>query len=279
MSDEDDKPEDMTRYALADLLTLANGNTDKHWTWCAIGELQKRGTQLEWDAASALTHSADAEKRAAGAAILGQLGYTTGNFRDEAVETLITLLRDTNLQVVIAAALALGHRHAVRAIPALIALAAHPDNDVRGGVVHGLLSINDRRATDALVELSRDDNPHNRDWATFGLGQLTDLDYPELRNALAARLDDDHEETRQEGLCGLVARKDPRGIAALKEVLDGKSYTIGGCHLDAAAALADPAMLLPLQVLRIKVKDGDDSYWVACLDSAICACTPREVLG
>jgi len=54
-----------------------------------------------------------------------------------------------------------------------------------------------------------------RDWATFGIGSLCDIDTPELRDALAARLADADEEVRGEAVVGLATRGDNRAIRAI----------------------------------------------------------------
>ena len=134
MSAEDDQPDDMSGYASADLIAIAIGDPDKHWTWYAISELHKRGTQTEFNAAVALTQSAMARERATAASILGQVGYKTGAFQNEAVETLIALLADSEDEVVAQAAFGLGHRRDAKAVPALVALIEHSDDEVRRGV-------------------------------------------------------------------------------------------------------------------------------------------------
>jgi HEAT repeat protein len=54
-----------------------------------------------------------------------------------------------------------------------------------------------------------------RDWATFGLGVLGDLDSNEIRDALCQRMTDPDEDVREESLVGLSKRKDPRALPQL----------------------------------------------------------------
>ena len=70
-----------------------------------------------------------------------------------------------------------------------------------------------------LIGLSGDSEDDVRDWATFALGTLADADEPELRDALAARLDDPDEATRLEAVHGLAVRGDPRAAEPAREVL------------------------------------------------------------
>ena len=112
-------------------------------------------------------------------------------------------------------------------------LATHADAGVRKAVVHGLL----QRADDAipeLIALSRDANDEVRNWATFGLGSQTEVDTPELRDALVERLDDPHDETRAEAALGLACRKDARAIPVIvRELANDSPWT----HYEEAAAL------------------------------------------
>jgi HEAT repeat protein len=54
--------------------------------------------------------------------------------------------------------------------------------------------------------LTQDTAPEVRDWATFALGTQIDLDTSEIRDALAARLNDPDEVTRAEAATGLSRR-------------------------------------------------------------------------
>ena len=62
----------------------------------------------------------------------------------------------------------------------------------------------DDRAVAALIALSADWDGDVRDWATFSLAVQIDRDTPEVREALAARLSDDHGDTRSEAIRGLA---------------------------------------------------------------------------
>jgi HEAT repeat protein len=126
---------------------------------------------------------------------------------------LLRLLEEDDEPAVLSsAAIGLGHLHDERAIDRLTKLAGHASPDVRRAVVHGLMGHDDDRAVRALVVLSEDEDPAVRDWATFSLGIQIDRDTPEVREALAARLDDEDANTRDEAIRGLAQRGDARAI-------------------------------------------------------------------
>ena len=54
-----------------------------------------------------------------------------------------------------------------------------------------------------------------RNWATFALGALSELDSPAIREALAARLADADDEVRGEAIGGLAKRQDERAVDAI----------------------------------------------------------------
>ncbi len=72
----------------------------------------------------------------------------------------------------------------------------------------------------ALIELSADSDFDVRNWATFGLGTLIDLDTPEIREALRQRLDEEDDELRGEAFVGLAKRGDTACIAPLLRELN-----------------------------------------------------------
>lgn len=238
--------------------------------WDRVGALQGRGGATEFDAARKLVASCDPIERILGCNILGQLGWGRPTFVEQSVDLLIARLNDADERVIWAAAHSLGHRRSPRAIEPALALAAHPNPEIRFGIVSALSGHEDRRATDGLISLSRDDDRDVRDWATFGLGSICTSDYPELREALRDRLTDADEEVRWEAMKGLAERKDadvvPHILAALA-VDDVKAGV-----LDAARTAADPTLLPALMKLRDGL-DPDDGYWVGCLDDAIAACS------
>lgn len=105
--------------------------------------------------------------------------------------------------------------------------AADPDAGVRSAVAGVLSGIDLQEAIDALVVLSRDPDPEVRDWTCFGLGhQLGSpcmpggiVDTPEIREALADRLDDPDGEASEEAATGLALRGDPRGVERMLAAL------------------------------------------------------------
>ena len=237
-----------------------------------IGTMHGRGGITEFEAGQSLIASADPLERALGCDILGQLGWSKPTFVDESVGLLIARLTDEDQRIVSSALTALGHRRSSRAIEPALALIDHPNDNVRFGAVMAFSCHEDRRATDALIILSRDTDRDVRDWATFGLGAMCTADYPELREALRARLADDDDEVRWEAMQGLANRQDREVVPHILVALGDESVKAG--VLEAAKTAADPNLLPALTKLRAALKPDDDGYWADCLAEAIAACTP-----
>jgi HEAT repeat protein len=144
----------------------------------------------------------------------------------------------------------------------------HADSEVRHAVVLALTGHDHPTAVRWLIELTRDSDAHVRDWATFALGSQTDLDTDELRNALAARLDDSDDDTRAEALIGLAQRRDRRVIPALERELS--SDCIGSLVIEAAEEIAAPELYSRLMALR-QWRDMDSNL----LERAILACSQQ----
>ena len=85
----------------------------------------------------------------------------------------------------------------------------------------------DQRSIDGLICLTMDSSVEVRDWATFGLGSMTEQDTPMLRQALLARLDDLDDIVRGEALVGLARRQDERVIEPLRRALESGTYKNG----------------------------------------------------
>jgi hypothetical protein len=232
---------DLATASVDELFALARAAEDEDAYWDCVSELHARAEKRTFDLASVLCDSFAAGERCLGADVLGQLGAAPGaspaesEFAPASGGVLLALLSDDEEEpaVLSSAAVGLGHLRDERAIPRLVELASHADEEVRRSVVHGLMGYEDDRAVDALVTLSGDSSGGVRDWATFALGVQIDRDTAEVRDALAARLDDPNEDARAEAIRGLARRRDSRALpAALAAAEDG-----GGPNVDEALVL------------------------------------------
>jgi len=217
--------------------------------------------------------SDDPGDRATGADILAQLGWGDQAFRDESIEILTHLLDDSDTYVIYCAAVGLGHRSAVSAIPALVRHIGHPDSQVRYGVSLGLLGLDDDRAIAGLIKLAADDDRDVRNWSVFGLGTQTDADSPVIRDALREALGDTDHEIRGEALVGLAKRGDPAIVPELINEWAGDDVSI--LSIEAAEETRDPRLFHRLkQFTEILTLDGDPNF-ASKLDEAIAACAPK----
>jgi HEAT repeat protein len=242
--------------------------------------LHQRGEPIvvEW-ALPALADPSPGRRQAA-AWVLGQLGYEQGRpFADQVMPALAAAARseqdDDTRQGLVAA---LGHADDPVWVPELLSYVEDGYPAVRQSVAGALpiMFAGDDMSADAveaLITLTRDSDPEVRDWATFSLGNQGRADSDAIRDALAARLDDDEGDTRFEAAVGLARRGDPRALAAIAGRLEDESATIYLLDLDAAAELADPVLLPGLERLRIKWTGDDDAHAVA-VSYAIARCEP-----
>jgi HEAT repeat protein len=87
-------------------------------------------------------------------------------------------------------------------------------------VSKGNESQEDSHLTVPVIALSCDEDSNVRDWATFGLGSIIDIDSTAIREALLARLKDDDDETRIEAIEGLALRGDARVVPVILREFD-----------------------------------------------------------
>ena len=195
-----------------------------------------------------LVGSRVAMERALGARLLGAvINPDRGHVRG-VVEACLPLAAVEQDPLVLAAAIrALGHASEQDAVSAIAQHHGHASAGTRLAVAQTLPPIyNDGIVLGtylpALLALSADDDDDVRDWACFQLGrQLLEIDTPELRSALAARLDDPHEDTRAEAIVGLAQRHDPRALPALVRALD--EGDAGELLVEAAAWIGDASLV------------------------------------
>ncbi|MDZ4684984.1 MAG: HEAT repeat domain-containing protein [Planctomycetaceae bacterium] len=234
--------------SIDELINTALSASDGEVRWDAICVLHWRGTQevLQW--AMSLCHSACPDERRLGVDILAQLGVPERTFSRECETQLLKMLHDEDAAVYRATLYALSSHAAGVPMEPFRCVVTHPDWEVRRGLFALLTDADDPVATDLLIQLSADEVDEIRDWATFGLGTIREADSPEIRSALAARLDDPHDDTRAEAIVGLAQRHDPRVLPAL--IRDLSENCVATLHLEAAEHMPSPELVPLLKNLR-----------------------------
>lgn len=254
------------------LLHTALAHPDDDAIWETVATHVRALAQAVFERARQLCMSESARERLVGAGILGQMGRPDETIQEESVKVLLGMLeREQDPGVLYSVAVALGHRKDPRAIPLLIQLKNHPNKNVRYGVVHGLMGYEDERAIQALIELSADEDSAVRDWATFGLGSMIDIDTPAIREALVARLTDEDPDTRAEAMMGLAHRHDERAVEPLVAHFKDRWYS--GALFEAAGELGDPR-LYPVLVEWQDKWDEEKTGVYEKLEEALEKCQP-----
>ncbi|GAA1400954.1 HEAT repeat domain-containing protein [Catellatospora coxensis] len=239
--------------AVAELLSLT-GEDDEDRRWELVSWLHGYGGRPALDAATRLSGHTEPSHRQAAADIVSQLAAgprrpaSEGPYRDEALALLLSMVEhEQDPQVLGSITTGFGHIGDERCLEHLARLHVHPDATVRFGVTYALVGRPEPEALDLLITLSADSDPDVRDWATFGLGRQTEQDFPRLRDALAARLNDDDPDTLAEAVVGLSLRGDTRAMPALLAALElppvrhGVDLTAEALYA-MAAATADPRL-------------------------------------
>lgn len=155
-------------------------------------------------------------------------------------------------------------------------LAGHPNVDVRYGVTFGLAGQDDPAAVTAVALLSQGGDRDVRDWATFALGSQTELDTPEIREALRARLRDADPEVRGEALMGLGRRRDEGLKSAILKELNGDFS--GNWAFEAAETIGDRDLIPALESMRMRMSADLPERFLDRLEAVLLACksTPES---
>jgi HEAT repeat protein len=220
-----------------------SGDYDDDSPWEAVLTLRRIGSREVFERAAEWCSSDNPLKRARGADVLAQLGRTIGhpnnNFPEECFSVVSALAqREKDPWPLLSAVHALGGIGNAMAVPLVIEHHLHPEADVRFAVACALGNFsNDPRSVDIFLTLMRDIDEDVRDWATFGLGVLGDLDSQEIRDALWERMSDPNRDVREESLVGLSKRKDQRALPAL--IFELNQPEISSRVIEAAKAFLD----------------------------------------
>lgn len=117
-----------------------------------------------------------------------------------------------------------------------------------------------------LVQLTRDADCSNRDWAVFLLAQ-EDVDTPDIRDALLRATKDDNDVVRAEAVLGLAKRDALLALPFIQEELRADRVTIP--MLEAAVICAHPSLVADL---RIWAEPSDQPYADQVAAEALVAC-------
>ncbi len=191
-----------------------------------------------------MVRSLDAAERKIGFDLLGCLVHTDESLPDRVLSACLDLIpSETDHSVQAAIARALGCTGDERAVPELLRMADHPDEDVRYYVAWSLPMgcEEDDAVIEALIRLSADPEDEVRDWATFALGTQCQADSTAIREALWARVDDQYTEAREEAIAGLARRRDRQIAPHVERILDRGG--VSGRMFTAVACLGDPALV------------------------------------
>ncbi|MEO6277255.1 HEAT repeat domain-containing protein [Roseateles sp.] len=237
------------------LIRIALREWDRDRGWAAIHALRMRGSPKMLVLARTLAGSRNCRRRALGLLIASQLRERRRDAQNGSVEfaleetqqLLLAGLHDPHAAVLSAAISGLGHRPHPAARDELVQQAGHRSASIRLDVAVALGNYGEPPAVDALLKLARDPDDDVRDWATFALGSLHDIDTPEVRQCLWENLQDTDADVRGEAIVGLAERRDPRAVDHLLAHL-GDNHC-DSLHLNAALKLVEPKLLPALQAL------------------------------
>ncbi len=198
------------------------------------------------------------EVRCAAALVLAQYGFRLGRpFAQRVTPALATQAavegdEDVRRELV----RGIGRSELPQWAPVLREYAADPCEWVRLVVAQDLAGLfggddPDEVSIWTLKGLTRDPEPEVRDWATFSLGTLCEVDTPAVRAALRARLDDTAEDTTAaHAAVGLAARHDSVVLPHLRRWLLAPADVVGNLVVEAAGLLGDPTLLPRLRELK-----------------------------
>lgn len=184
------------------------GDYEDDAPWQAVSELRRIGSRDVFTRSVEWCNSSDPLVRTRGIDVLAQLGKTadhpSNRFPEESYSVISRLIEhETELQPLASAIAAFGHLDNPLAIPLIIRYQTHPSEKIRFQVACALGSFpNDPRSVRTQLVLMEDDDEDVRDWATFGLGNLSDSDSTDIRDALIHRLGDSDEDVREEAIAG-----------------------------------------------------------------------------
>jgi hypothetical protein len=275
---------------VSEAAAIEQWSTDERY-WRIVDSMAEMNFSDSFGVVQALCVSESAAHRRIGADLLAQLGPRAfeqhPSSAEDAVDELLELTSpEEDEDVLCSAIIAAGSLRRDSLRRAVLTNVHHTSTKVRIAVAIALPTLvnagvkhdgswidaeEDPTVVTALITLSRDSEAAVRDFATFALGSQIESTADNVREALAARLNDTDQPTAGEALVGLARRNDPRARAAVLEHL--RHLRLTGHVVEAAAELGDPSALPMLIELRDEI--GRVGMERSLLDRAISACSGR----
>lgn len=149
-----------------------------------------------------------------------------------------------------------------------------PPSDFLKGIIAEEVTLADGPLAQAnlnlLIELTRDADRANRDWATMLLSQEGG-DTPAVRAVLLVAARDEDAVIRAEAALGLASRDPGLALPFVQEALRGN--TITPPMLEAAALCAHPSLI---EDLRVWAEPSDNAFADKLAADALAACLRAE---
>ncbi len=261
----------LTNYTTEKIFQRLLNNKSRKNYWQYVSELRKRKTDEIFDISCSLIRSNKTKERVIGADILSQFGFPR-RYKKEIIKLFFNLLQfETEIEVLFSILYGISHNNenlTKKQVKFLSTFKNHKSVKVRFSLVSSLSTIENDLAIKTLIELSNDKDSDIRNWSTFGIGSLIDIDNINIRNALWNRVLDKDETTKFEAISGLALRKDNR----IKEVLITELKNIdnnGGLILESIEQLGDKSFISNLEKqiqLNKKFKKVNEDWLIETLN-------------
>nr|WP_315239513.1 hypothetical protein [uncultured Flavobacterium sp.] len=243
---------------------LSNKSNKNYWKY--ISELRKRKSKDIFKKSIILINSEIAKERIIGIDILAQFGYPRLHKKIILKKFFSLLKTETDKYAISSLFYGIGHNNdnlTNKEIDLISSFKKHKSSRVRYSLAFALLTKEESKAIETLIELSKDRDSEIRDWATFGIGTQIETDNQIIREALWKRINDKDENTKYEAIIGLAKRKDKK----IKEVLKNELLKIdefGSLILEAIEELNDKEFitLIEEQIKRNKVTKNLNEEWL-----------------